>query len=126
MQELIQALVSQLGVQENQAQGGAGLLFKLAQDKLGGDFSQIASKLGGVEELLKAAPSAGAAGGLLGGLSNAFGGGALGNLAQLAGGFAKLKLDPSMIGKFVPVLLSFVQSKAGASAAALIAGVLKG
>lgn len=32
--ELIQQLVSNLGVSEDQAKGGAGLLFNLAKDKL--------------------------------------------------------------------------------------------
>ena len=32
--ELIQQLVSSLGVNEDQAKGGAGLLFNLAKDKL--------------------------------------------------------------------------------------------
>ena len=32
MEELIGQLVSKLGVQEGQAKGGAGLLFKLAKD----------------------------------------------------------------------------------------------
>ena len=36
MNELIGELVSKLGIQEGQAQGGAGLLFKLAQQKLDG------------------------------------------------------------------------------------------
>ena len=125
MNELIAELVQKLGVQDSQAKCGAGLLFKLAQDKLGGDFSQIASKLGGVEDLIKAAPSGGVAGGLLGGLGKALGGGALGNLAQLAGGLTQLKLDPGMIAKFVPVVVAFVQSKAGQQAAALLSGVLK-
>ena len=42
----------------------------------------------------------------------------LGGLAQLAGGFSQLKLDPKMIGQFVPVVLNFVQSKAGQQAMA--------
>ena len=42
--ELIDQLTKSLGVSENQAQGGAGLLFKLAKDKLGaGDFSKISA-----------------------------------------------------------------------------------
>jgi hypothetical protein len=47
MQELILQLVQSLGVQENQAKGGVGLIMKLAQDQLGGDFSKIATELPG-------------------------------------------------------------------------------
>lgn len=135
MQELIGQLAKQLGVSEQQAQGGAGLLFKAAQEKLGGDFSQVASKLTGVQDLIKSAPAAGGAGGglgsLLGGLASAVGGdagkalGNAGGLAQLAGGFSQLKLDPSMISKFVPVILQFVQSKYGGEIVALLQKAMK-
>jgi hypothetical protein len=40
MSELSSKLMSTLNVQEGLAKGGAGLLFKLAQEKLGGDFSR--------------------------------------------------------------------------------------
>ncbi len=56
MNELVEMLVKNLGVQQSQAQGGAGLLFKLAQDKLGGDFSKVASALPGVQDLINQAP----------------------------------------------------------------------
>lgn len=125
MNELIGQLVSQLGVQEVQAKGGAGLLLKLAQDKLGGDFGKVAAALPGVQELIGAAPASGGAAKLLGGLAGALGGGKAGDLASLAAGFSQLKLEPAMIGKFVPILLSFVQSKGGADIAKLLSGVLQ-
>lgn len=126
--ELIQQLVSSLGVNEEQAKGGAGLLFDLAKDKLGaGEFQQIADQIPGVGSLLGAAPepstAASAGGGMMGALGGAAaalgaGGlgdklGGLGNLAELASGFSKLGLSSDMVGKFVPIVLSFVQSKGG-------------
>ena len=78
MNELIAQLVQQLGVQESQAKGGAGLLFKLAQSKLGGDFSKVAEALPGVQDLIKSAPEQGSAAKLLGGLAGALGGGKAG------------------------------------------------
>ena len=128
MNELITQLVSQLGVQEGQAKGGAGLLLKLAQSKLGGDFSKVSAAVPGLQDLIKSAPEAGGAGKLLGSLAGALGGGKAGglaDLASLAGGFSQLKLDPQMISKFVPVILSFVQSKGGQDVVKLLAGVLK-
>jgi|APTNR8051073442_1049403.scaffolds.fasta_scaffold00086_44 hypothetical protein len=128
MNELIAQLVSQLGVQEGQAKGGAGLLLKMAQSKLGGDFSKVSAAVPGLQDLIKSAPEAGGAGKLLGGLVGALGGGKAGglaDLASLAGGFSQLKLDPQMISKFVPVILSFVQSKGGQDVVKLLAGVLK-
>ena len=57
MNELIQQLMSQLGVNADQAKGGAGLLFKMVQGKLGGDFSKITQALPAVTDLIKAAPA---------------------------------------------------------------------
>lgn len=132
--ELIQQLISNLGINEAQAKGGAGLLFKVAKEKLGsGDFQQLADKIPGITDLLKAAPEAGAGGGLMGALgsaASAFGGlggkmEGLGNLAQLAGGFSQLGLSADMVGKFLPIVLSFVQSQGGDSLKGLLENVLK-
>ena len=126
MNELIAGLVKQLGIDEGQAQGGVGLLFKLAQSKLGGEFSKVSAAIPGVADTIKAAPEAGGMAKALGGLAGAFGGGKAGglaDLASLAGGFSQLKLDASMIAKFVPLVLSFVQSKAGQDAMQALAKV---
>jgi hypothetical protein len=129
MMELIQQLVSNLGVDEEQAKGGAGLLFKLAKDKLGtGEFSQVADVVPGINEFIGSAPSeSGGLLGAIGGLASAFGGkaGGLGELANLAGGFSKLGLDSGMIGKFVPIILAFVQAKGGDIIKTLLEQVLK-
>ena len=132
--ELIQQLVSNLGINEDQAKGGAGLLFNLAKDKLGGgDFQQLTNAIPAINNLLKAAPESGAGGGLmgaLGGAASAFGGlggkmEGLGNLAQLAGGFSQLGLSADMVGKFVPIVLSFVQNQGGDSLKGILEKVLK-
>jgi hypothetical protein len=127
--DLIQQLVSQLGVQEGQAKGGAGLIFKQAKEKLGGgEFSQIARSVPGAESLINEAPQGG--GGIMGavgGLASKFGGkaGELGNMASLAGGFSKLGLDSGMIGKFIPIVLSYVQEKGGDGAMQLLQNALQ-
>ena len=121
--ELIDLLTNTLGVNSDQATGGAGLLFKLAKEKLGDtDFSQISQHVPGVNELIESAPESGGIAGALGGLASALGGSGseLGNLASLAGGFSKLKLDSGMIGKFIPVILSFVESKGGGAVKGLL------
>ena len=129
MNELIQQLVNGLGINQEQAEGGAGLLFQLAKDKLSSaDFSQVADAVPDMDNFLDAAPeSGGGLMGTLGGLLSAFGGdklGDLGNLAELAGGFSKLDLDTGMIGKFVPIVLSFVQDKGGDVVADLLKKVM--
>jgi len=126
--ELIELLTKNLGVGEGQAKGGAGLLFNLAKEKLGeGDFSQLAQHVPGINELISAAPKSGELGAALGGLASGLGGGGskLGNIASLASGFSDLGLDSSMLGKFIPVILSFVQDKGGDAAKDLLAKAIK-
>ncbi|MBW9258583.1 MAG: DUF2780 domain-containing protein [Candidatus Thiodiazotropha sp. (ex. Lucinisca nassula)] len=127
--ELVQQLVSGAGVSQQQAEGGAGLLFGLVKDQLSsGDFSQVTNAVPGIESLIDAAPSedSGGLGGLLGGVASAIGGDQLGNMASLASGFSKLDLDAGMIGKFVPIVLSFLQSQGGDGLSDLVAKVLQG
>ncbi len=121
--ELVELLKSQLGVSDMQASGGAGLLLKLAKDKLGADFSKISGAIPDTDKLLSSAPS----GGVIGNLVSSLTGGKsdLGNLASLAGGLKKLNIDPATIGKFIPVILSFAQSKGGDTVKSLLEKVLK-
>ncbi|MCU7811327.1 MAG: DUF2780 domain-containing protein [Candidatus Thiodiazotropha sp. (ex Notomyrtea botanica)] len=126
--ELVQQLVAGAGVSQSQAEGGAGLLFGLVKDKLSsGDFSQVASAVPGIDNLIDSAPSSGGGlGGLLGGVASAMGANQLGNLASLASGFSKLDLDTGMIGKFVPIVLSYLQSQGGDGVTSLVSRVLQG
>ena len=124
--DLINLLTSQLGIKEEQAAGGAGLIFNLAKEKLGGDFSQITDAIPDVNGLIEKAPDTnGGIMGALGGLASSFGGDKLGDLASLASGFSKLDLDAGMISKFAPIILEFVKSKAGDGVMGLLGKVLK-
>ena len=128
MMELIQQLTSNLDVDENQAKGGAGLIFQLAQQQLGdSEFAQVASVVPGMSDLMGAAPAAGGGlAGAIGGLAGAFGGGGkVASLAALAGGFGQLGLKPTMVSQFVPIILSFVQNQGGDGVKELLAQVLK-
>ncbi|MEJ2611947.1 MAG: DUF2780 domain-containing protein [Candidatus Thiodiazotropha sp.] len=127
--ELVQQLVAGTGVNQQQAEGGAGLLFGLVKEQLsGGEFSQIAEAVPGINSLIDAAPSgdSGGLGGLLGGVASALGADNLGNLASLASGFSKLGLDASMVGKFAPIVISFLQNQGGEGLSSLVAKVLQG
>ena len=135
--ELIEQLVGNLGIQEEQAKGGAGLLFQLAKDQLGeGNFAQIADCVPGMNSLLQAAPTEGGGGimggggmmGALGDLATAALGeqaSGMGGLLSLAGGFSKLDLSGDMIGQFLPIILSYVQSQGGDGVKGLLQQVLK-
>ena len=126
--ELIQQLINTLGIKEDQARGGAGLLFKLAKDKLdSGSFSQISDAIPGIDDLIGGAPESGGLMNALGGITSALGGKAegLGKLAGLATGFSKLGLDSGSISKFIPVILSSVQSQGGDKIKDLLASVFQ-
>jgi hypothetical protein len=131
--ELIDILTKSLGISDAQASGGAGLLLKQAKEKLGSnDFSQVSAVVPEADSLIKAAPASNSGGGGMGGLGNIVSGlglggslGGLGNLASLAGGFSKLGLNSSMISKFIPLILSFVESKGGAGVKAILEKVIK-
>ena len=111
-------------MKESQATGGAGLLFRLAKEKLGdADFFQISRHVPGVNGLIESAPESIGVADALGGFASALGGSGaseLWDLANLAGGFSKLGLDSGMIGKFIPVILSFVESKGGGAVKGLL------
>ncbi len=126
--DMIQLLTENLGVEDSQAQGGAGLLFQMAKDKLGeDDFAKVASYVPGIENMLSSVPQDGGMMGALGGLAAAMGGEAagIGDIMSLAGGFSKLGLDSGMIAQFIPIILSFVQNQGGDEIKNLLETVLK-
>ena len=126
--ELVKLLAENLNIGEDQAKGGAGLIFKLAQEKLGdGDFAQITQHVPEMASMLEAAPEDAGIAGALGGLASSLGGGkveAMGNMAQLIGGFSKLGLDEGAVTKFIPIVLSFLEGKGGSGIKDLLAKVL--
>lgn len=114
MKELVDMLTKNLGVNAGQAEGGAGVLLKAAQDKLGAaEFGKLLGGVPGLTDLMRKAPAAGGGlGGLLGGIAGAMGGNA-GLIATILGGFSKLGLSADDAKKFVPVILQFLQTKVG-------------
>lgn len=126
--DLIQMLTSQLGVSEGQAKGASGLIFKMAKEKLGSDdFTKVTSAVPGIDSLVSSAPASEGLSSALGGLMSSFGGGVgqAADLASIAGGFKDLNLDPALIEKFIPIILSFVQSQGGDVVKNILLKVLK-
>jgi hypothetical protein len=136
---LVNALTSQLGVTKPQAEGGAGALFNLAKQRMAPDqFGQVQSQVPGIDGLMGASSSAtqksesnsGGLGGIAtGALGSGSGGGAaggLGALAPLAGTFSSLGLSPDMAGKFLPVVMDYLNSSGGSGAAGLLKSALLG
>jgi hypothetical protein len=137
---LVNALTSQLGVTKPQAEGGAGALFNLAKQRMAPEqFGQVQSQVPGIDGLMGASSDAsssksesnsgGLAGIATGALGSGGGGGAaggLGALAPLAGSFSSLGLSPDMAGKFLPVVLEYLNSSGGGGAAGLLKSALLG
>jgi len=121
-------LTQNLGISDSQAEGGTGLLLDLAKKQLaGGDFSKVLAAIPNGEALLDKVPEASGLGGMLGGLGGMLGGkaGGLGNMAALAGGFSELKMDSSMIQKFIPVVMDYLNDQGSDEVKALLAKVMK-
>lgn len=125
MDELLKQLTAQLGVSPDQAKSGAGLIFKLAKENLGADFSEVESVVDRVGDLIDAAPDEGMAAGLLGGLASAVGGDKMGDLGRLVAGFKKLGIDPDQLGNFGDVILGFLKDQEASDITALIQKFLR-
>ena len=126
MKELIDALVSQLGVNDKQARGGAGVLFKAARDKLGnGEFDKLVGKVSGIEDLIKKVPEASWLGKLFGGLASSLGGDNAALIANVVTGFGRLGLTQEHAKSFAPVILKFLRAEIGTAKAAKLEKALR-
>ena len=124
---IIDQLVSQLGITQQQAQGGAGTLLKFAKTEMDdANFSKVAQFIPNVESLMSQSPQPAGVGGMLGGLTSALGGKAteIGGLANVASSFSALGLDRNKIAPFATMLVTFVEQKGGPQVAALLKNVV--
>ncbi|MCG7924315.1 MAG: DUF2780 domain-containing protein [Candidatus Thiodiazotropha taylori] len=123
---LLDALTGQLGVTSEQASGGAGSLFQMAQNNLSAeDFSQIASVVPGIDKMMSSAQSSSKESGAVGAVASMLGGdSSAGNLAGLASAFEGLGMDSNMVGQFVPIVLEYLQSEGGESIMSMMKGAL--
>ncbi|MBS4051775.1 MAG: DUF2780 domain-containing protein [Methylomonas sp.] len=125
--DLVNVLVNQLGVNSQQAMGGVGSIFSLAQQRMNpGDFTQLSGSVPGMNQYLSAVPRPSSSRVLLGSAADSMGdqAGGLGNLAALSGSFQSLGMNTSMIGRFVPVVLQYVQGQSGPAMMSLLQGAL--
>lgn len=130
---LISLLTSRLGVSNAQAEGGSGAILGHAKQKLStDDFSKVTTAMPETESLIEVAPKAEKAGGLagkLGGASSLLSGSektsSLAGLAGLSSSFSSLGLSSDMVGKFVPIILEYAQSKGGETVSSILKGVLQ-
>ncbi|MCP4409209.1 MAG: DUF2780 domain-containing protein [Gammaproteobacteria bacterium] len=113
---LINLLTSNLGVTQQQAEGGAGAIFGLAKQNMPtSDFAQLGQAVPGIGSLIEAAPKTSGLGSSLGGVTSMLGGssGSLGGLAALGESFGQLGMSADMVTKFAPIILDYVKQKGG-------------
>lgn len=123
---LVDVLVNQLGVNLQQAMGGVGSVFALAQQRMRPeDFMQLASSVPDMDQYLAAVPHS-ASNFQLGAAANAIGENAIGfgNLGALSGSFQALGMNPEMAFQFVPVVIQYLQQQSELSAVSLLQNAL--
>ena len=118
---LVQTLTSQLNVTPDQAAGGAGAIFNYAKGALpSNEYAKVEGAVPEAADLVKKAPSTdsttSAAAGALGKAA-----GSTAGVASLGSSFQKLGLSSDMVGKFVPVVVDYVDKKGGSE----VGGILK-
>lgn len=125
---LVNILVQQLGISPQQALGGSGAIFQLAQASMTPQaFSTLSQSVPGMTDMLNAAPAVSSPlgmGSMSGLLGNTGAGAALNNAAALASSFQQLNLSPDMVGQFVPIVTDYVRTTSGQVTADLLNSAL--
>ena len=121
---LVDILVHRLGVSPQQALGGAGAIFQMAQGTMNPQaFATLSKSIPGMDSMLNAAP---AMSNLSGGLSSLMGdkSNTLGNVTALAASFQQLSLSPDMVSQFIPIVTNYVSKTSGQTTADLLQSAL--
>ena len=117
---LVDILVHRLNISPQQALGGAGAIFQMAQGNMNPQaFATLSKSVPGMDSMLNAAP---AMSNLSGGLSSLMGdkNNTLGNVTALAASFQQLNLSPDMVSQFIPIVTSYVNKTSGQATANLL------
>ena len=106
--DLINMLTNEMGITQQQAEGGAGSIFKFAQETMGqSDFADLSKVIPNMDGLLGAVPKLGGSG-MLGGLTSQLTG-----MPAVIGAFEKLGLNESHIQLMTPLLNNYIEKKGG-------------
>lgn len=110
---MLDSLTSQLGVTPAQASGGAAAILGDATSKLSpDDLTSLTDAVPDIKSITDGASS----------LSSLAG--AAGTASSVADQFSALGMDPSMIGKFTPIIMEYVNKVGGSSAMGILSSVL--
>ncbi len=120
--DLVGNVMSQLGLNQSQAEGGLGSLFSLAQSTLGNnDFGSIASAIPNMDSLLSAAPAIDNESGISGLLSQAGNlGASLQGGAQIYDAFEKLGISKELAVPMIDVVKGYLDANAGSGTTDLL------
>ena len=117
MDEFIQMITQQLGLSAQDSKSATGSILKLVKEKLDADtFSQISSKLPGIQGLLNDVPEASGSGGLMGSLTSLAGSlmGEKGKaVADVTSALTKSGLSLDKIPQYLSMLIEFLKGKLG-------------
>ena len=119
---LIEDIMKEADVSKEQAQGGAGALFEMAQGSMATkDFDQIAQAVPEMDGLLGAVPALGAGGNSMVSTPAA----ALVGMPKVLAVFDKLGISQDKVSLFTPLLVNYVEKKGGALLGGKLASVFK-
>ena len=113
--DLVGSIMSQLGLNQSQAEGGLGSLLSFAKSTLGGDdFDSIANAIPDIDSLLSAAPALDNESGMSGLLAKAGDlGSSLQGGAQVFDAFEKLGISKELAAPMVEIVKGYLDSNAG-------------
>lgn len=105
---LTKELMQQFGVNQRQAEAGAGSLFQLAKTKMSAeDFTALTDAVPEVPHLMTVAPPPSPLGG-----------------AGMTATFLEIGMKPEMVKNFIPTIVQYVESSGGSAVAAALKSAL--
>lgn len=119
---LVSSVMSQLNLNQTQAEGGLGSLLNLAKSNLGtSQFSQLADTIPNVDGLLSAVPATDSKSGMSGLLSKAGNlGSSLQGSAMVYDAFSKLGISKDLVAPMAEILKNYLQTSGGEGTASLL------
>jgi hypothetical protein len=126
--DLVSLLMSQLGVTQQQAEGGAGAVFKTAQDNLQADeYATLTRSVPEITSLVEKAPVVKQeSSGWMSSASSLLGdsGKKVESTSSLLDSFSSLGMDGEMLAKFTPIISDYLQKNGGDICVKLLQSVL--
>jgi len=118
---LASQIMQSTGVDQNQALGGAGALFGMAKEGMSADdFSKVTDAVPEMSKMMDAVPNLGGGTSTLSSAATALVG-----MPKVTAAFEKLGISKDKIALFTPVIVSYIEKKAGSALSDKVAKSLK-